>query len=153
MSLLLFSSHISGAFPHRERVPRKTKSPCCSHSKGEILPRYHLHSPVPHSPGLTGMLSRKRIRLHGSQPGTLTRANPSQPTCPQAFGAKLRDVFTCGSFARLSSAGCFLWGCPGCYLLSSKPFFIFLCLTAILAHLRGFVKPTLPNSGIRRKIS
>ena len=108
-----------------------------------ISPRYHLALPAPCGAGLIRLLPCKipymAFRI------TAWHFNARQPVTAYlrlaAFGVQLQDVFACGSFARLSSTGCFLWGCPGCYFFFSKPFCILLCLTAILSYPASFVKP------------
>lgn len=65
---------------------------------------------------------------------------PSQPTCSHSclakmlpFGAQLKDVFIIHSFMRLSSAGCFLYGCMGLllFLFKAFPLYWFTCQTLL----------------------
>ena len=67
---------------------------------------------------------------------TITCA-PPVTAYSEMFSVKLQDVFTVNAFMRLSSTGCFLYGCTVRYLFFST---LFISIACILTDLLLFVK-------------
>ena len=134
------------SFPQYRKVVKK--SPYCFHSKGEFSYRgttlLHLRLAAPVSSGCSPVRSTC-VLLFGSQPGTLTRANPSLPTsCPRVQCEAPRRIHMRFLRAPLISRQLSV-RVSRILLVLFQAFCVCFCLTVILAYPAAFVKPVWQN--------